>query len=78
MKEKPLERITLDPQVMCGKPVIKGTRIPVDAVIQRIAEGMSFEDIIEDYPKLTKADIKAALNYGASLARGEYTIPSGI
>jgi len=39
---------------------------------------MSFEDIIADYPKLTKADIKAALNYGASLARGEYTIPSGI
>ena len=78
MKEKPLERIKLDPEVMCGKPVIKGTRIPVDAVIQRIAEGMSFEDIIADYPKLIKADIKAALDYGASLVRGEYTIPSGI
>ena len=77
MKEKPFERITLDPKVMCGKPVIKGTRIPVDAIIERIADGMSFDEIITDYPKLTGADIKAALNYGASLARGEYTVPSG-
>jgi uncharacterized protein (DUF433 family) len=77
MNAKPLGRITIDPNVMCGKPVIKGTRIPVDAIIERIAEGMSFEDLIADYPKLTKEDIKAALNYGASLARGEYTIPSG-
>ena len=48
---------------MVGKPVIKGTRIPVDAIIRRLSEGLSFEEILEEYPSLTREDIKAALKY---------------
>jgi uncharacterized protein (DUF433 family) len=55
-----------------GKPVIKGTRVPVDAIIRRIAGGMTLKEILEDYPNLTEGDIKAALEYCADL-RALYT-----
>ncbi|OHE12046.1 MAG: antitoxin, partial [Sulfurimonas sp. RIFOXYB2_FULL_37_5] len=59
-----------------GKPVIKGTRIPVDTVIKLIAQGMKIEDILEDYPNLTKEDIKAALLYSAEVVSGEVVLPA--
>jgi uncharacterized protein (DUF433 family) len=46
---------------MVGKPVINGTRIPVDAIIRRFAEGMNIKEILEDYPNITREDILAAL-----------------
>jgi uncharacterized protein (DUF433 family) len=46
---------------MVGKPVIKGTRIPVDAIIRRLAEEMSIKEILEDYPNISREDILAAL-----------------
>ena len=46
---------------MVGKPIIKGTRIPVDAIIRRLAEGMGIKEILEDYPSITREDILAAL-----------------
>lgn len=58
-----MKRIVVNPKVMVGKPVIKGTRIPVDAILRRIADGMTIEEILEGYPNLTKADIKAAIEY---------------
>ena len=61
MTDRLKTRVVVDPKVMAGKPVIKGTRIHVDAIIQRVAEGMSFGEILEDYPNLKKEDIKAAL-----------------
>jgi len=61
------DRIVVDPKVMVGKPIIKETRIPVDAIIKRIAEGMSIEELLEEYPNITKKDIKAALLYAAIL-----------
>ncbi|MCK4244748.1 MAG: DUF433 domain-containing protein [Candidatus Omnitrophica bacterium] len=61
MEERLRNRIVVNPEVMTGKPVIKGTRIPVDAVIQRIADRMGIDDIIKDYPNLKRDDIKAAL-----------------
>ena len=70
-----MKRIIVDPKIMVGKPVIKGTRIPVDAILQRIAEGMTFGEILQDYPNLTKDDITAALEYSASLVRGDDIIP---
>ena len=70
-----MKRIIVDPKIMVGKPVIKGTRIPVDAILQRIAEGMTFGEILEDYPNITRDDITAALEYSASLVRGEDVIP---
>ena len=59
------KRIIVDPTIMAGKPVIKGTRIPVDTILRCIAQGMTRAEIFEDYPRLTKEDIKAALEYGA-------------
>ena len=69
------ERIVVDQKVMVGKPIIKGTRIPVDAIIRRFAEGMSIEEILEEYPNLTTEDIKSALRYAAKVVSGEDVIP---
>ena len=69
-----MERIVVDPKVMVGKPVIKGTRIPVDAIIRRLAEGLSVKEILEEYPNLKEEDIKAALEYAAKVVSGEEVI----
>ena len=69
------KRIIVDPTIMAGKPVIKGTRIPVDTILRCIAQGMTQAEILEDYPRLTKEDIKAALEYGADLIQGENVYP---
>ena len=71
MESRLLKRIVVDPKIMAGKPVIRGTRIPVDAIIHRIAQGEQVKEILQDYPKITKQDIKAALEYARSLAIGE-------
>jgi uncharacterized protein (DUF433 family) len=57
------ERIVIDPQIMVGKPIIRGTRIPVDAIIRRLAEGMTIKEILEGYSNLTRDDVQAALEY---------------
>ncbi|MBD3189153.1 MAG: DUF433 domain-containing protein [Candidatus Heimdallarchaeota archaeon] len=57
-----------------GKVCIKGTRVMVSVILDCVAEGMSEEEILRDYPSLTKGDVSVALHYAASLARGE-TIP---
>ncbi len=69
------ERIVVNPKIMGGKPVIRGTRIPVDAIIKRLAEGMSIKEILEEYPNLREEDIKAALQYAAKVLSGEEIIP---
>ena len=56
-------RIELNPKVCNGKPVIKGTRIPVSVILEQIAEGESWDDLLSGYPELDKDDIKAALLY---------------
>ncbi len=75
MEKDVIRRIVVDPKVMVGKPVIKGTRIPVYEIIHRVAQGWTFEDIIEDYPRITKEDIKAALMYASELVEGEDVFP---
>ncbi|MBI2664600.1 DUF433 domain-containing protein [Candidatus Woesearchaeota archaeon] len=72
---KLLQRITVNPKIMVGKPVIRGTRIPVDTIIRQVAEGMKVDEILEDYPQLTKEDITAALMYGADIVSGESVMP---
>ncbi|HXQ15711.1 MAG TPA: DUF433 domain-containing protein [Caulobacteraceae bacterium] len=59
------ERIHRDPQVMMGKPVIRGTRITVELLLRECARGASFEEIIDSYPRVTEADIRAALAFAA-------------
>ncbi|RMI09213.1 MAG: DUF433 domain-containing protein [Calditrichaeota bacterium] len=66
-----LQRISSDPDICHGKPVIKGTRIPVYLIVSLIAEGESMESILRDYPSLTPEDIKAALKYAAKLCEYE-------
>ncbi len=56
-----MDRISMDPEVLSGKPVIKGTRIPVYLIIQLLASGMTEKEILKQYPTLKKQDIKAAL-----------------
>ncbi len=60
---EPMHRITIDPKVMVGKPVIKGTRITVQLIVQLLANGATETEILNDYPDLKKEDIKAALSY---------------
>lgn len=64
-----MERITLDPAVRSGKPVIRGTRITVSDVLEYLAGGMSQEDILADFPDLTAEDISAALTFAAERER---------
>ena len=56
-----LERIDLDPEVMLGKPVIRGTRITVEIIQEKIAAGCSIEEVLADYPRLTRDDVLAAI-----------------
>jgi len=65
MREK--ERITIDPKICFGKPHIKGTRIYVSLILELIEAGLSFEEIIEEYPHLTKEDIAVAIKYAREL-----------
>jgi uncharacterized protein (DUF433 family) len=57
------ERITLNPRVMHGKPVIRGTRIPVELVVRMVAQGVAEADILHEYPRLQREDIRAAVLY---------------
>jgi uncharacterized protein (DUF433 family) len=66
-----LKRITIEPTVMLGKPVIKGTRMPVDLLVEKVAFGISTEELLEDYPFLKADDIKAALLYSARCVSAE-------
>ena len=69
------ERIAINPKIMVGKPVIKGTRIPVDMIVRQLAHGITQEEILEDYPNLEKEDIKAVLEYVADVVEGEDVFP---
>lgn len=67
------ERIIIDQEVLVGKPVIKGTRISVDFILELLGNGWSYEQIIENYPQLTKEDILAAISYSAEILKDEKT-----
>jgi uncharacterized protein (DUF433 family) len=67
-----VDRIEINPAVMMGKPVIRGTRIPVEMLLRKLAEGANEAELLEAYPKLTHEDIQAAIRYAAdSLAHEE-------
>lgn len=65
-----MERIIIDESIRHGKPVIKGTRVPVDIILGVLAGGMSYPEICEDY-EITEEDIKAAIEYAARLVADE-------
>jgi uncharacterized protein (DUF433 family) len=75
MDEQLLQRIVVDPRIMAGKPVIRGTRIPVELIVRMLAEGVSESDILQEYPPLQPQDIRAALAYAAQVLAHEDVFP---
>jgi uncharacterized protein (DUF433 family) len=71
MLERYRTRILVDPHVMAGKPVIKGTRIPVELIVRMVAQGIPEAEIRQEYPALEQADIQAALWYAVALLNQE-------
>lgn len=69
-----LGRIEVNPKIMLGKPVIKGTRIPVELILRKLSEGATEEDLLDAYPHLTREDIQAALAYAAEALAYEETV----
>ena len=68
------DRIVIDSKVMLGKPVIRGTRIPVELIVRKLGEGATEADLLDGYPALTREDIHAALAYAADALAHEETI----
>ena len=67
-------RIEVNPKVMLGKPVIKGTRITVELILRKLGEGATESDLIAAYPRLSREDIQAAMRYAAEALAHENTI----
>ena len=68
------ERIAVDPKILMGKPVIRGTRIPVELLLRKLSEGATHEDLLDAYPRLTLADIHGAIAYAADTIAHEETL----
>lgn len=68
------DRIEINPRVMMGKPVIRGTRIPVELILRKLSEGATEEELLDAYPRLTRADIQAAIGYAADSVAHEETV----
>lgn len=69
------EHISVDPEIHHGEPCIKGTRIPVSMIVGSVADGMSFNAILDAYPQLKQESIQAALAYAADIVRQEVFLP---
>ena len=70
------ERIVRTPGVLGGKPVIKGTRIPVALILERLTFDLDLKTLFEDYPELTEVDIKACIAFAKELVNDEESLPS--
>jgi uncharacterized protein (DUF433 family) len=66
-------RIEINPRVMLGKPVVKGTRITVELILRKLAEGATLKDLLDAYPHLEEADIQAAITFAADTLAHEDT-----
>ena len=76
--KKLLERITINPKVMIGKPVIKGTRLTVEFILNLMALGASFQEIIDEYTGLTKADIQACILFASKTMENTVFMPLSV
>jgi uncharacterized protein (DUF433 family) len=68
------EHLTSDPSVLFGKMVIKGTRVPVDLLLEKLAMGMTFDELLQAYPRITRKDIQACLWFAADSSKHEKTL----
>lgn len=71
----PLDRIEINPAVLVGKPVIRGTRIAVELILEKLAGGVSREDLLRSYPRLQAEDVSAALAFAAQSLRADHYMP---
>jgi len=72
IKQSPvMDRITVNPRILGGKPIIRGTRISVEFILDLLASDVSEKELLEDYPHLTKEDIHACLRYAARSYKNE-------
>ena len=69
------ERIHIDPLIMMGKPVVNGTRITVELILDKLAAGESFEQLLDAHPRLTRPAIYAALEFAARALRADVVYP---
>jgi uncharacterized protein (DUF433 family) len=70
-----LKRIALDPKILGGRPVVKGTRVPVYLVVELLASGMTEANVLKEYPGLHRDDVRASLEYASKVLREEEVIP---
>ncbi len=68
------ERISIKPDVCNGRPVIRGTRITVQTVLEFLAAGDSVEDVLQEYPRLTRADVQACLDYASRVMGNRFSV----
>jgi len=68
------DRIEINPKVMMGKPVIRGTRLTVELILRKLSEGATESELLEAYPKLKREDIQAAIRYAADTLAHEETV----
>ena len=62
-----IEQITINPKIFSGRPIFKGTRIPISIVLKMLRDGAGFQQILDEYPRLSEDDIRAALDYSVYL-----------
>ena len=70
-----IERIVINPQILTGKPIIKGTRLSVDFIIGLLAQGWPEQEVLRNYPGLTHEDVQACLQYAAAMLQQEKVYP---
>ena len=71
------QRITTDPAVALGKPVVSGTRITVEHILERLGAGEGVDELLDAHPRLTREGVQAALNYAAGVLRSDVLHPTG-
>lgn len=71
------KRIEVNPRIMLGKPVIRGTRVPVELILRKLSEGASEADLLDAYPHLTGEDLQAAVAYAADVVAREELVVTG-
>lgn len=71
------DKIIADPKIMLGKPVIKGTRVTVEHILDLLKQGLTVKEILKDYPHLKKNDIEAAIDYASEALSKEKVYPLG-
>ena len=68
------DRVEINPDIMLGKPVIRGTRIPVELILRKLSEGATEADLLDAYPRLTREDIQAAIRFAADTLAHEQVV----